>query len=296
MSWKYEDWPGQPAPDTAQEEDTLAVSPVEVAHPCPEYVVGAAEASPEEPPAAAFEDEYEAATIDAPAEDTPAEDYSTVDAPPPADEPPATEEMPAEYVLSGRPQAAPEPETVEQTDTPFDFKYHDPNRESTENAEQLHDQAGEMVIVCTSCATMLLIEYNGPCPYTIASLMGSDQDSYSWVLHTICLSCLKRHDLYQRADRDPFSNDYLAVSTQAILSEEFMKQTYCFEIASRACRKPTRIVMDEHRRSVMCVNIDNIREESTSRCRIMGLRSAAERDGKGSRSEIIESFVPGGFM
>lgn len=77
---------------------------------------------------------------------------------------------------------------------------------------------------------MILIEYDGPCPYSIKSLMGSNYDSYSWLLHTASLSYVNKYK-DKLASRDSFGNEYIAAFITAILSEEFMKQSRWFEIA-----------------------------------------------------------------
>ena len=142
---------------------------------------------------------------------------------------------------------------------------------------------------------MLLIEYDGPYPYRITSSMGSDRESYSWLLHTTCFSCVNKHK-HEWGSRDRFSNACMAAFAAAILSEEFMKRTSWFEVAGRVCRKPIRIVMDEARRSVAYGEIDILRMETTAKCRMRGLRSVGSMGKRSGRTEIIDSFVPGGFM
>lgn len=63
------------------------------------------------------------------------------------------------------------------------FKYqtfwYQKSDEAAENAQKLNDQAGNVVIVCIACTTMLLIEYDGPSLYEVTSLMDSDHKSHS---------------------------------------------------------------------------------------------------------------------
>jgi hypothetical protein len=63
------------------------------------------------------------------------------------------------------------------------------------------------------------------------------------------------------------------VIIKAILLEEFIKRTRWFEITDTVCQKPTRIVINKRRRSERYTKIDIIREESTVKCKIKGLRS-----------------------
>jgi Ankyrin repeats (3 copies) len=200
------------------EEDSLAASPVEVAYPSPAYGVSPEEAPFEKSPAGP----KEGMLTDAPAEGLPAEEYPiTEEAPPPAkeaydaaeetppaEEPPAAEEVPAES------------EAVEQTDVSTRSRAEDSDGEGANITEKLGDQAGEVVLLCISCTTMILIEYDGPCPYSIKSLMGSNYDSYSWLLHTTCLSPVNQHK-DKLASRDSFGNECMAAFIMAILSEEF---------------------------------------------------------------------------
>jgi hypothetical protein len=57
---------------------------------------------------------------------------------------------------------------------------------------------------------MLLIKYDGRCPYSVNSLMGSDYKSYSWLLHTTCLSCVIKHKR-KSASRYGFNSDCMSV-------------------------------------------------------------------------------------
>jgi len=79
----------------------------------------------------------------------------------------------------------------------------------------------------------------------------------------------------------------------AVLSEEFMKATSWFKTAGEVCRKPIRIVMGERGRSVAYAKIDVLREETTDKCRIRGLKSVGSRGGS---TNFIDSSVPGGFL
>jgi hypothetical protein len=359
LSWKYEDLPAGHAAQTP-EEDTLAVSPVEVAYPSD---ILAENAPIEKHPAI----ESEEAPKDAPAEDAPAEEYSTDEAAPPIEEylseeeappaeesrsaeeappieeylseeeappaeespseeeappaeespsdeeappaeeyrmvaeAPAAEEYPApEEELAPHPpieeaKADPEPEAAQHINVLSESEADHSDEEAAGNAEDLDDQAGELVLICTSCTTMLLIEHDGPCPYSVTSLMGSCPEFYSWFLHTTCFSCVNEQK-GQWTSRAHFSDECMEAFRAAILSEAFMKRTGWFEVAGRVCRKPLRIVMDEGRRSVAYVKIDVVREQTTSNCRIRGLRPVGSGVEKGGRTEIIDSFVPGGFM
>jgi hypothetical protein len=296
LSWMYE--------ETPREEDFLAASPVEVAYPSSAYGVSAEEAPIEEPPVTLEEEMPPDAPPDTPPEEPPAaepyavadepslaeEPCAVADGPPAAEEPyaaaegaPATEEVPAES------------EAVEQTDVPTGSGAQDSNGEGANIAEKLNNQAGEVVLVCTSCMTMILIEYNGRCPYSVKSLMGDKYESYSWLLHTTCRSCVNKHK-DKLASRDSFGNECMAAFTTAVLSEEFMKQTRWFEIAESVCRKPTRIVMDKQRRSVGYAKIDVMREESTVNCKVKGLRSGGILGKDDVKSETVDSFMPGGFL
>ena len=294
------------------EEDTLTVSPVEVAYPSD---ILAENASTEESPAAPAEEEppydlpAEEAIAEAPTDEYPAEDYpiaeptpeaeapcaveaetveylpieeATAECEPEAEAPYAVEAEPVEYLPIDEATAECEPEATQEPSVP-----------SKSRAEDSDD--GEVVIICTSCTTMLLIEYDGPYPYRITSSMGSDRESYSWLLHTTCFSCVNKHKL-EWGSRDRFSNACKAAFAAAILSEEFMKRTSWFEVAGRVCRKPIRIVMDEARRSVAYGEIDILRTETTAKCRMRGLRSVELTGKRSGRTEIIDSFVPGGFM
>jgi hypothetical protein len=371
LSWLYEELAAGNAA-RAPEEDTLAVSPVEVAYP---FDIIAENALTEEPPAI----ETEEAPNDVPAEASPAEDYPIVEKALPAEESPiaeeaalieecpiaeeaapteecpiaeetapteecpiaeetapteecliaeetapteecptaeetapieecpiaeeaapreenpTVEEVPAAYPPIEEAKADSGLEAAQQTKTLSESKVDDSDEETSGNAEKPEDQAGEVVLICTSCTIMLLIEHEGPCPYSVISLMGSYYEAHSWLLHTTCFSCVNKHK-HKRVSRDSFSNKCLAAFTAALLSEEFIKRTSWFEVAGRVCRKPIRIVMDEGRRLVAYEKIDVMREETTSNCRIRGLKSVGSRVGMGGRSELIESFVPGGFM
>jgi len=88
----------------------------------------------------------------------------------------------------------------------------------------------------------------------------------------------------------------MAAFTAAVLSEEFMKQTSWFEVASRVCRRPLRIVMGKGRRSVAYEKIDTLREETTVECKIRGLKPLGSRSEKAGRAGLINSFAPGRFM
>ena len=267
------------------EEDTLTVSPVEVAYLSD---ILAEDALNEESPAAPAEEEppydppVEEAIAEAPTDEYPAEDYPIAEPTPEAEAPPADEAVPAEYPPIEEATAESEPEAAQE-----------PNVPSKSRAEDSGD--GEVVIICTSCTTMLLIEYDGPYPYRITSSMGSDRESYSWLLHTTCFSCVNKHK-HEWGSRDRFSNACMAAFAAAILSEEFMRRTSWFEVAGRVCRKPIRIVMDEARRSVAYGEIDILRTETTAKCRMRGLRSVGLTGKRSGRTEIIDSFVPGGFM
>lgn len=231
-----------------------------------------------EPPAAENQEE---AIAEAPTE-YPAEDYPIAEPTPEAEAPPADEAALAEYPPIEEATAESEPEAAQE-----------PNVPSKSRAEDSGD--GEVVIICTSCTTMLLVEYDGPYPYRITSSMGSDRESYSWLLHTTYFSCVNKHKR-EWGSRDRFSNACMAAFAAAILSEEFMKRTSWFEVAGRVCRKPIRIVMDEARRSVAYGEIDILRVETTAKCRMRGLRSVGSTGERSGRTEIIDSFVPGGFM
>jgi hypothetical protein len=276
----------------ACEEDAPATSPVKVAYPSPEC--GDFPTPVEESPAA------EEALVDAP---IPAEEYSPAEEPAeePLAEPPdkelpdelapelATEEVPSEYLLIKEPKSDHESEAIEQPDVQTGSEADVSNGDS---AEKLKEQAGKVVLVCTSCTTMLLIEYDGCCPYSVKSFMDSDYESYSWLLHTTCLSCMNKHK-NKFSSKDDFGNKCKAAFTTAVLSEEFMKQTLWFEIADSVCQKPTKILMDKERRSVGYTKIDTIRDESTVKCKIRGLKSGR---GLGKEGEAVESFVLGGFL
>ena len=157
------------------------------------------------------------------------------------------------------------------------------------------DEGGEVVMVCTSCTTMLLIEYEDFCPYRVICSMGTAHESYSWLLHTTCLSCVNKVKR-KYASRDTFGENAIAAFTTGILSEDFMKQTRSFRFADKVCKKPTRIVLDGNHRSVAYVKIDTIREETTNKCRMRGLRALQRLNGRLDRSDLMESFVPGGFL
>ena len=284
--------------DTPKEEDSLAASPVKVAYPSPACGESPAEDLPaEEHPiteeASPAEESYSAEEAPSPADDP----YDAVDeAPPPAEEPyDAAEETPSAEEPPAAEEVPAESEAVEQTDVPIGSRAEDSDGEGANVAEKLGEQAGEVVLICTSCTTMILIEYDGPCPYSIKSLMGSNYDSYSWLLHTTCLSCVSKHK-DKLTSRDSFGNECMAAFSTAILSEEFMKQSRWFEVADSVCRKPTRIAMDEGRRSVGYAKIDMMREESTVKCRIKGFRSGKKLGKEGLKNEAVESFMPGGFL
>jgi hypothetical protein len=321
------------------EEDTLTVSPVEVAYPSD---ILAENASTEESPAAPAEEEppydppAEEAIAEAPTYEYPAEDYpiaeptpeaeapyaveaetveylpieeATAECEPEAEAPYAVEAEPVEYLPIEEATAEYEPEAeAPHADEAEPVEYppveeataecereaaQEPSVPSKSRAEDSDD--GEVVIICTSCTTMLLIEYDGLYPYRITSSMGSDRESYSWLLHTTCFSCVNKHK-HEWGSRDRFSNACKAAFAAAILSEEFMKGTSWFEVAGRVCRKPIRIVMDEARRSVAYGEIDILRTETTAKCRMRGLRSVELTGKRSGRTEIIDSFVPGGFM
>ena len=315
MSWMYED-PSCEQASSKLEEDALAVSPVEVAFPstdpaeeCPAEECAIYEA---EEPAPATDDGviYEA---EAPAADdytiyeaeAPArEECSIYDAEPPAAEecvireaepPAAAEEVIVEDPPIEEAQATPEPESVPQANFVDDLKVEDSDEESGTTNEKVDEQTGEVVLVCTSCTTMLLIEYDGPCPYSFTSLLCSPYESYSWLLHTTCFSCVNKYK-HEFASRDSFGNECVEAFTAAILSEEFMKRTSWFAIADRVCRKPLRIVMDEGQRSVAYGKIDVLREETTGKCRMSGLKSIGSINEDSGRNEIVNSFLPGGFI
>ena len=182
-----------------------------------------------------------------------------------------------------------EPALVHET------KAADANETSATDAERSQDQVMEVICICTSCTNMLFTECEGPCPYSFVSLMGSDHDSYSWLLHTTCLSCVKKHKS-DSVNREHFGNECMAAFASAMLSEDFMKRTSWFETAGRVCRKPVKILMDELRRSVAYVKIDDVREETTDRCKMRGLKSSGSGDMKSSSIEIVEPFMPGGFV
>jgi hypothetical protein len=172
---------------TPKKEDAHVASPVEVANPSPEYDVSTETPQIKEPPAA------EEVLINTPTERFLAEDYSVTKEPlpieecpvaeellpseecpvaeelSPAKEPPATEEVPAEYSPIEEIKADPEPEAVEQPGVPTGSNVEDTDGDG---AERPKEQAGEVVLICTSCTTMLLIQYNVQCPYSINSLMG----------------------------------------------------------------------------------------------------------------------------
>jgi hypothetical protein len=314
LSWMYEDLPPGPAADTPK-EDTLSVSPVEVAYPSPAYdmAVEEGQVADTEPPAA-----EEAQPSDAPAEDyvadeclfaeeapvahelALAEEYLADESPaaeevPAAAEPAAVEEMPAECWPVAEVGAALDPEAVQLTNVLIKSEVPNADGVGTQKAEKLEDQVGEVALVCISCTTMLLIEYDGPCPYKVTSTMGPNHESFSWLLHTTCLSCVKKHR-HPCFSRDSFSDRCVAAFSAAMLSEDFVRQTRWFETTNRVCRKPTRILMGDGRRSVAYVKIDAVRDETTTKCRIRGLRPVGEMGRKGGRREIVESFAPGGFM
>jgi len=92
--------------------------------------------------------------------------------------------VPAEYPPIEEVKADHKSEAVEQTDVLNKSEAEDPDGEGAGIAEKLNDQAGEVVLVCASCTTMLLIRYDGHCPYNVISLMGSNHESYPWPLHT----------------------------------------------------------------------------------------------------------------
>ena len=310
-SWMYE---GQA--DSAPPEDTLATSPVELTYPsempmrwgyipttsnfeepaieAPNDSPRAEEAAEEAPPddlaieIARSDDEFaaEAAANDAPAEDYVVEaalaeeypvdkDVSDEEASPVVEEPEATTEL---------------PESLEELVTSADNKSDDALEDVPKDKAKLEDQPGEIVSICTSCTTMLFTSYEGPSPYSFTYLMGPDHESHSWLLHTTCFSCVNRYKR-KAVSRTKFGNDCTTAFATAMLSEEFIKKTGWFDLAARACQKPMRILMDAEGRSVAYAKIDTLREETTNKCRMRGFRK--EMDG---RAEILESFVPGGFL
>jgi hypothetical protein len=172
---------------TPKKEDAHVASPVEVANPSPEYDVFTETPPIKEPPAT------EEVLINTPTERFLAEDYPVTREPLPTEECPvaeellpseecpvaedllpakdplAAEEVPAEYSSIEEIKADPEPETVEQPGVPTGSKVEDSDGDG---AERPKEQAGEVVLICIFCMTMLLIQYNGRCPYSINSLMG----------------------------------------------------------------------------------------------------------------------------
>ena len=291
LSWLYEDLPAGHATQTL-EEDTLAVSPVEVAYMSDVLAENAPiEELPEDAPAEAAPAE-ECSVVD---EAAPGEECPILEEAPPPEEPPAADEELAADPLIEEARANSEPETVQQKDVLCKSEADRSDEEAARDAEKLDEKSGEVVLICTSCTTMLFIEHDGPCPYSVISLMGSCHESYSWFLHTTCFSCVNEQK-HKWTSREQFSNECMAAFRAAILSEAFMKRTGWFEVACRVCRKPLQMAMDEGRRSVAYVKIDVVREETTGNCRMRGLRSVGLAGEKGERSELIDSFVPGGFM
>ncbi len=272
-------------------------------HDAPEYF-----GRTEEAPAA---DESEAAAEECiVGEEAPAEEESLAEEIP-AEECPAAEAAPAEeneievtparkhffefpeeeepVVEDARPASEPDIST-EQMAAVSNHDFDASNDEITKNPIKLDNRPGEIVSICTSCTVMLFTEYEGPRPYSFTYLMGTDHESYSWLLHTTCFSCVNR---YKRkvVSRTQFGNECMAAFGTAMLSEAFIERTGWFDLAAKACKKPLRILMDAEGRSVAYVKIDTLREETTRACRMRGFRK--EMDGK---AEILESSVPGGFL
>ena len=316
LSWMYEEPKGETAPDEPTEEDALAVSPVEVTYSYSVFDASteAPAVAAEEPAAAAEERGEEAWRTGPPVEDLSEDDYPAVEEGPlyqeidrateeapipeeafPPEEPPALEEMPAQYPPIREANRDHEAEVVPKTDVLTGSEVGNAVEETAETQQQPNNQPGEIVLVCTSCTIMLLIEYDGPCPYYIAEMIGPIYESYSWLVHTTCRSCVKKHT-HNAASRSSFGGECVAAFATAVLSEAFMKQTRWFDIADRVCRKPTQIVMDEGRKSVAYVDISVLRDETTEKCRIRGLRSVGELSGEVGRNKMIEPFVPGGFL
>lgn len=142
---------------------------------------------------------------------------------------------------------------------------------------------------------MVHIEYDGACPYHQICLMETAHESNSWVLHTTCLSCIKKVN-HNYACRETFNEDWMAAFATGILSEEFMKQTRSFRLAEKLCKKPTKIALNGSLQSVAYAKIDTIREETTNKCRVRGVKALQRLNGRLDRSDFMESFVPGGFM
>jgi hypothetical protein len=176
---------------TPKKEDAHVASLVGVANPSPEYDVFTKTPPIKEPPAT------EEVLTNTPIERFLAEDCPITREPLPTEECPvskdllpakdpfAAEEVPAKYSSIEEIKADPEPDTVEQPSVPTGSKVEDSDRDGAERPEE---QAGEVVLICIFCMTMLLIQYNGQCPYSINSLMGLRlRILLLGSLHTTCL-------------------------------------------------------------------------------------------------------------
>lgn len=223
-------------------------------------------------------------------------DHAMADEIAPLQEPLAREEEAApvgDHAIDDEIAPPAEPHAFEGKAAPLDETKAD--EAAAMDVGRVQDQFMEVISICTSCTTMVFTECEGPCPYSFVSLMGSDHTYYSWFLHTTCSSCVKKHKGIW-GTREDFGNKCMAAFKSAALSEDFMKRTSWFEIAGRVCQKPVKILMNEQRQSVAYVKIDDLREETTDKCKIRGLKSVGSGDKQSSSTEIVESFMPGGFM
>lgn len=165
---------------------------------------------------------------------------------------------------------------VRSDDKPGDDGPTNEQQDLRQNIEH-EAQPGEVVIICTACTKILLVEYNGNCPFSSITANHDEYESSAWMLHTTCKGCLKKltggwfdsGDLASEA-ADSFS--------KAMLSEKFVKQMKWYGAAEQVCRNSVKVVINTETNSALGASIDIMRDELSETCKIMGVNVARAWD------------------